>query len=157
MDKLANLGSSELGARLVDHSSQVHGCEASHVLTGPLQQLWLSEEGLPQWLCISLSAQAGRRSDGAEEGDLCVRTVGWHCWHPYSSNPKEVTLHVSADGSKFKVWDTFSCAEPAAGRHLFCCVPINVSIYSFIAIGAHPSSHHALSYNNIIYYYCPAQ
>lgn len=121
-----NYASLNEGAKLVDFSSELEGCDAAHILDPHLPNIWLSEEGLPQWLCISL--------DGIKEKrDLVIRTIGWHCWHPYTTNPKEVTIHVSSDGAKFKIWDTF-VAQQVKGTQLFCCAPINASIYPYIAL-----------------------
>ena len=96
-----NYASVSEGAKLVDFSSELEGCSATHVLDPQLPNIWLSEEGLPQWLCISLDGVRDKR-------DLVVRTIGWRCWHAYATNPREVTVHVSSDGAKFKIWDTFA-------------------------------------------------
>ena len=47
-----NLASVEIGAKIVDCSSEVE--PASSVLDSNLSTLWLTEEGFPQWICISL-------------------------------------------------------------------------------------------------------
>lgn len=94
-----NWASAELGATIQVVSSQVPGCEACNVLTDNLSEIWLSETGIPQWICISLT-------EIENLADAEVRTIGWYCWHAYSTNPREVRLHVSRDGAKYKVWDT---------------------------------------------------
>ena len=121
-----NWASSDAGARLIDFSSEIEGCEAENVLNPKLNSIWLTEEGLPQWFCLSLSGIQNVR-------DVVIRTVGWHCWHPYSTNPKVVTLHVSPDGSKFKRWDSFRATAPQKGTQLFCCAPISSAVYPFLA------------------------
>ena len=121
-----NWASAELGTSLVDFSSQVNDCEAQNVLESSMNSIWLTEEGLPQWFCLSLQNIQKSR-------DVVIRTVGWHCWHPYTTNPQIVTVHVSSDGSKFKQWDTFKAASPQRGTQLFCCAPISASIYPFLA------------------------
>lgn len=142
-----NWASSSLGAKLVDFSSEVQGCEAANVLEFNLPQLWLSEEGVPQWLCISLaSVKADRRNE-------CIRTIGWHCWHPYTTNPQEVTVHVSDNGTKFKVWDTFVCSQSTKGTHLFCCAPISIRIYPFIALEVTQTFGGRQTYMNRVYFY----
>ena len=73
------------------------------MLNSNLPSIWLTEEGLPQWVCISL--QHMKEPDGEA---VVVRSVGWHCWHQYTTNPRVVTVHVSTDGKKFKLWDTFT-------------------------------------------------
>jgi hypothetical protein len=118
---MSNWASVECGAKLVGFSSQIKGGEAANVLHPKISQLWLSEEGVPQWICIALKP------------DIFIRTIGWHCWHPYITNPKIVTIHTSGDGTKFKPWDTFT-AERTKGNQLFCCTPISSSIYPFIAV-----------------------
>ena len=40
--------------RLVDFSSQVSGCPATNVLDSRPDKLWLTEPGLPQWICLAL-------------------------------------------------------------------------------------------------------
>ena len=121
-----NWASAELGTTLVDFSSEVADCEAQNVLESSMNSIWLTEEGIPQWFCLSLAQIQKTR-------DIVIRTVGWHCWHPYTTNPHVVTVHVSSDGSKFKQWDTFQAASPQRGTQLFCCAPISASIYPFIA------------------------
>jgi hypothetical protein len=81
----------------------VNGCPADNMLNSNLPSIWLTEEGLPQWVCISL--QHMKEPDGEA---VVVRSVGWHCWHQYTTNPRVVTVHVSTDGKKFKLWDTFT-------------------------------------------------
>jgi hypothetical protein len=105
-----NWATYDFGARLIDFSSEIEGCEASNVLDSHLPHIWLSEEGVPQWLCISLGELEDKRN-------ICIRTVGWHCWNPYTTNPKQVTIHVSADGAKFKVWDTFNSIHSNKGNN----------------------------------------
>lgn len=121
-----NYANSENGICLVDCSSEILGCEAHHVLDEKINTIWLSDEGLPQWLCLSLVNIYNVRN-------IVIRTIGWHCWHPYSTNPKVVVLHVSADGSKFKQWDIFHATGPQKGLQLFCCAPISCALYPFLA------------------------
>ena len=65
-----------------------------------LSKMWISEsgDGLPQSLSVVLKP-------GAE-----VRTVGWHCWHAYKSNPRRVSLWVAASEGNASV------REPAEGQ-----------------------------------------
>ena len=141
-----NYASKGEGAKLVDFSSELEGCDACHVLDPNLANIWLSEEGLPQWLCISLDGVRDKR-------DLVIRTIGWHCWHPYTTNPKEVTVHVSSDGAKFKIWDTFY-AQQSKGTQLFCCAPISASIYPYVALEVVQTFGGLQTYMNRIYFYC---
>lgn len=121
-----NYANYDYGVSLVDYSSEMMECEANNVLDSKINTIWLSDEGLPQWLCISLVNLHNVRN-------IVLRTIGWHCWHPYSTNPKVVILHVSADGSKFKQWDTFYATGPQKGSQLFCCAPISCALYPFLA------------------------
>ena len=121
-----NWATDELGASLVDYSSEVPGCEAENILSNTISTIWLSDEGLPQWICLSLHQIMNIRN-------IVLRSIGWYCWHSYSTNPKVVILHVSADGSKFKQWDTFIVKKPIKGTQLFCCAPISCAIYPFLA------------------------
>jgi hypothetical protein len=115
------------GASVVSYSSEVPGCEAYHVLDSDPSTIWLSEDGLPQWLCISLKGL----NVGLDEVE--IRSIGWHCWHAYSTNPCEIRIHVSKDGAKFRVWDTFRAEQCRRGVQLFCCVPIQADLHPFIA------------------------
>ena len=139
---MSNWASLDVGARLVGFSSEVEGCEAENVLNPRLSQLWLSQGASPQWLCISLGQLSA--------GNVCIRTIGWHCWHPYSTNPMNVTIHISGDGSKFKVWDTFHAVK-AKGTQLFCCAPISSAIYPFIALEVVETFGGMQTYMNRIY------
>lgn len=163
-----NWATNDYGARLIDFSSEIEGCEASNVLDSHLPHIWLSEEGVPQWLCISLGELEDKRN-------ICIRTVGWHCSNPYTTNPKQVTIHVSADGAKFKVWDTFNSIHSNKGNyfnyffyiifltnfiftkhlgtHLFCCAPISISIYPFIALEVTETFGGTQTYMNRVYMY----
>lgn len=155
-----NWASEGLGADIVGCSSCVEGCESENVLSPDLSKIWLSDPqcSLPQWLCISLKRvhkHAYHRRDSGNSEDpkgafstptqdnaITIRTVGWHCWHPYGSNPRKVVLHVSSDGSRFRKWDTFSLASNLKSEEqhkhnlspLFCCAPINAALYPYIAL-----------------------
>lgn len=215
-----NWASENFGAKIVSVSSEVPGCEASNLLDPSPERLWLSEDGLPQWVCVSLenlservisttssvnnnsnnpplnSSPSDSKSSSSHSSkshsshsvpqpqnsssppmpstissntyklnysynNIEIRTIGWYCWHNYTTNPCEVRLHVSHDGIKFKVWDNFHCEnssnlEPLNGSiqtrspfsnsggsnspknnnkfYFFCCEPIKVSLYPFIAI-----------------------
>ena len=110
-----------------------------------LANIWLTEEGLPQWICITLGGIS-------QSVDIVVRTVGWHCWHPYTTNPKKVTVHVSSDGSKFKLWDTFT-SQQSRGTQLFCCAPISSSVHPFIALEITETFGGNQTYMNRVYLY----
>ena len=143
-----NWATASLGASLVDCSSETETNEALNILDPRPAKLWLSSEGLPQWLSISLLGlkDIDRRS-------VCIRTIGWRCWHAYRTNPRKVTLHVSADGAKFRVWDKFVVPRPASGTHLFCCAPISISIYPYIALEVTHTFGGLQTYINRVYFY----
>ncbi|KAJ1427476.1 hypothetical protein B484DRAFT_397192 [Ochromonadaceae sp. CCMP2298] len=105
-----NWASAVLGARLVDFSSEVAGCEAQNVLEDSPSTIWLSQKGSPQWFCISLQEPAKHRN-------LVV-----------------VSMHVSSDGSKFKPWDSFVVSQQARGTFLQSCSPVDASLYPFMAL-----------------------
>lgn len=134
------------GAAVVSVSSEVAGCEAHHVLTDDVSQIWLSDTGIPQWICISLQSIPNYQN-------VEIRTVGWHCWHSYSTNPREVRIHVSRDGSKFRIWDTVSAALQHQGTQLFCCAPISVALYPYIAFEILTTYGGPQTYMNRIYLY----
>lgn len=127
-----NWATATLGAKLIDFSSDIKGCEAENILEPNLPDIWLTEHTLPQWVCISLADVHQNVTRELQSNDLIIRTVGWHCWHPYTTNPKSITVHVSADGTKFKLWDTLTATQ-VRGTQLFCCAPINCTVYPFVA------------------------
>jgi hypothetical protein len=137
-----NWASSALGAKLVDWSSQVVGGEAINVLEDN-ENLWLSKPGTPQSVSISMK----------EVDTIVIRTVGWYCWHPYSTNPRKVSVHVSTDGSHFRHWDTLSAKSHARGNQLFSCAPIDTALYPFIAFEINNTFGGEQTYMNRIYMY----
>lgn len=68
-----NWATFDLGAKVIDVSSEIETCNASNVLDPHLPSIWLTEDGLPQWLCISLANVTLQK-------DKVIRTIGWHCW-----------------------------------------------------------------------------
>lgn len=139
-----NWASVEHGVRLVDFSSQVEECDADHVLDNSLNTIWLTKEGLPQWLCFSLL-------DATQLQELQIKTVGWHCWHSYTTNPKSVTLHVSSDGSKFRRWDNFTAHASSDQVQLFNCAPISPKVYPYIAFEINSTFGGEQTYLNRVY------
>lgn len=134
--------------KLVDFSSENIDCDAANVLnTENVSSLWLSEEGIPQWLCISFTELA------LTNPNLTIQTIGWYCWHAYTTNPREVTVHVSSDGSKFKVWDVLVSNDINSLMHLYCCAPINITIYPFIAFEVVKTWGSNKTYMNCVYFY----
>jgi hypothetical protein len=161
-----NLASIHLGASIVNASSELPGAEASHLLDDDLSRIWLSEDGIPQWLCISLeqsipllshqdisSPRSNSLQNENEHQYHEIRSIGWYCWHSYPSNPKTVRLHVSRDSIKFRTWDTFSVSSMKAGIQLFCCEPINIELYPFIALEIIANFGGSQTYMNQIYLY----
>ena len=120
-----NWATEAAGATIDSFSSQVSGCEAEHVLSPSLSSIWLSEDTLPQFLVISL------KNTSASKEDIIIRSVGWHCWHAYTTNPFKVSLSVSSNGKNFKPWDSF-VADRNKGTQLFSCVPISARLYPLL-------------------------
>lgn len=141
-----NWASSKDGAMLVDVSSELEGCPASNVLNDDLSTIWLSEEGFPQWLCISLAKFI-------HVPNLVIRTVGWNCWHPYITNPRTVSMHVSNDGAKFKVWDSFEVPQRTRGTQLFSCAPVDTFMYPYIALEVTRTFGGSQTYMNRVFLY----
>ena len=161
------------GAHIVDVSSEIEGCLAENALNNQLNSIWLTEEGLPQWICISLAKVTlnnnnnnnnnhssssssninSNKQDNQENENVIIRTVGWYCWHEYQTNPKVVTIHVSADGSKFKPWDTFTASMSSKEAQLFCCAPISTNIYPYLAIEVTETFGGNQTYMNEIFLY----
>lgn len=140
-----NWATNTYGSQVVSLSSELPGCEGRNILEEDLSKIWLSDEGLPQWLCISL--------DGIpDKAEVEIRTIGWHCWHAYSTNPREVRLHVSKDGTKFRLWDTF-IGECQKGTQLFCCAPISASLYPFIALEIVSTFGSSQTYLNRVFFF----
>lgn len=142
-----NYASLEFNSRIHSFSSSILDCFPENLLDSNLNNLWLTspDETLPQWLCISLN-------DVEQKQDIVIRTIGWHCWHPYKTNPKKVLLHVSPDGENFKLWDTFE-ANSHKGTQLFCCAPIRIKIFPFIALEVVQNFGGNQTYMNRIYFY----
>jgi hypothetical protein len=88
-----------------------------------------------------------------EVDTIVIRTVGWYCWHPYSTNPRKVSVHVSTDGSHFRHWDTLSAKSHARGNQLFSCAPIDTALYPFIAFEINNTFGGEQTYMNRIYMY----
>ena len=124
---MANLAAHSV---ILDVSSEVPGCPSINVLDSDPSKIWLTETGLPQWMSLSL---LGMGDENRKNKELVIKTIGWQCWHPYSTNPKSVSLHVSRDGSRFRLWDTFDGPQKR-GVHLFQCSPIAIAIYPYISI-----------------------
>eukprot|EP01035_Chromulina_nebulosa_P022732 gene22732-29431_t len=170
-----NLSSVDFGAQVIDCSSEVFTCEARNTLSDDLSSIWLSDGAPPQWICISLVGPNSRGRHNhlftsmdddtdidrvnlpGEDADSssvslssslpAIRSIGWQCWHSYSTNPRTVKIHVSSDGknnqresqdnkkrTKFRVWDTFEATSQRKGKQIFCCAPIIVSIYPFVVL-----------------------
>jgi len=121
-----NWASSDLGAKVVDVSSESPDCLSLNALDWNQSSMWMTEEGLPQWISISLK-------DLNSSGDTVIRTVGWNCWQSYSTNPRKVSIHVSSDGSKYKLWDSFIAPTQRKGDQLFCVAPISTAIFPYVA------------------------
>lgn len=143
-----NWATGSLGATIVDCSSELESNEACNILDPRPAKLWLSSDGLPQWLSISLTGLKD-----IDKRSVCIRTIGWRCWHAYRTNPRKVTLHVSADGAKFRLWDKFIVPRPASGTHLFCCAPISIAIYPYIALEITHTFGGSQTYMNRVYLY----
>ena len=75
---------------IIDASSEVSGCPSSNLLDSDPSKIWLTEAGMPQWVMMSMG-------ENVERERSVVKTFGWQCWHPYSTNPKTVKLYVSRD------------------------------------------------------------
>ena len=162
-----NWANSLNGAHIVDVSSEIEGCLAENALNNQLNSIWLTEEGLPQWICISLAKVKINNNnsnnhnnnhkqdddDDNENNNVVIKTVGWYCWHQYKTNPKIVTIHVSADGSKFKPWDTFTASMSSKEAQLFCCAPISTNIYPYVAIEVTETFGGNQTYMNEIFLY----
>ncbi|CAM9646446.1 unnamed protein product [Choristocarpus tenellus] len=110
---MINIASSRLGAHVVRFSSEMPGCLAANVLDENPNHLWLSDptQGLPQHIVITLrpsSVALGLEGVSCEEvkEDLEIRTMGWYCWHAYSTNPAHVNLYLSSDGISWTLWDS---------------------------------------------------
>lgn len=116
---LSNLASAYVGAEVVAASSELPGAEATNTLydspqlcacwlaarTGSIRRVWRSGAGLPQWIVVHLlpsgAPQLGLGRDS-------VRSIGWSCGSSSSTNPLEVAIHASRDGSRCVVAVPFS-------------------------------------------------
>lgn len=143
---MINWADKDQGTELKSYSSAVNGCEARNLLDPSLNCIWLTEEGhkTPHWVTFHLSKPTP---------DLCLKTIGWHCWHSYNTNPKTVIIHVSEDGFKFKKWDTFNAISHHKGNQLFCCTPIKASIYPYITLEVTATFGSTQTYMNKLFLY----
>lgn len=141
-----NWAAADLGAVVISCSSELPGCEAKNILDNDLSKIWLSEDGIPQWISMSLHSIS-------QVEDVEVRTIGWHCWHPFVTNPREARIHVSRDGSKYRIWDSFEVESMKEGTQLFCCQPISISIYPFITLEILSTFGGPNTYINQVYLY----
>jgi hypothetical protein len=90
--KSVNWADADRGAAVTSCTSQVDSCRASNVLVSN-DRIWLSEETLPQSVTVSLEG-VNRNSS-----EVIIRTIGWHCWHSYTTNPQSVVVSVSVEHS----------------------------------------------------------
>jgi hypothetical protein len=130
---MMNFASSLVGAKVISCSSEKPSCEASNILLDDDSKIWLTSEELPQWIVIDFRSVKAR----IHKNTAIIRTIGWNCWHSYSTNPRSVRIHVSADSKHYKVWDTFEADvdkkhQPKIGAQLFCCQPINIYYYPYL-------------------------
>ena len=61
--------------------------------------LWLSDEGLPQYVIFDLRKLLERPKQ--------FKCIGFDCWHDYNSNPKRIEISLSTDCENFITWTTF--------------------------------------------------
>lgn len=85
------------GANLTEYSSCRPRCDPQSLLSSD-KGVWVSSEGLPQYLTIDLSGLSYHPN---------INFFGWYCWHSYSSNPSVIELQISSDGKTYKKWATF--------------------------------------------------
>lgn len=85
-----NLASCTHGARIISFSSEAPGCDASNVLDQNPSKLWLTDPKarLPQHVVLALDQQQQQqRQRDSRRSVVLVKTLGWFCWHAYSTNP----------------------------------------------------------------------
>lgn len=147
-----NWATIENGCEVIDFSSEILNNSIKNILRENLNDLWITNEMLPQWFCLHLKNSYN---------NITIRTIGWNCWHGYNTNPYRVKLHVSSDGDNFKLWDILIAEKQCSGTQLFCCAPLSTSIYPFIVFEIIETFNHdnvvpkgeCVSYMNRIYLY----
>lgn len=60
----------------------------------------MSDEGMPQYICLDISKMTQRPKH--------FRSIAFDCWHDYKTNPATIQLLVSSDPIKnYITWSTF--------------------------------------------------
>ena len=112
---MINWAEADRGTDIKNCSSAVIGCQANNLLDPSLNCIWLTEEGhkIPHWVTIHISKPTP---------DLCLKTIGWHCWHSYNTNPKTVLIHVSSDGYKAILRNDLRALKDALKENRYGCL-----------------------------------
>eukprot|EP00943_MAST-04B_sp_MAST-4B-sp1_P003778 g3778.t1 len=84
-------------ATIAKCSSYLAGCEPENILLKDNQNLWLSHEGMPQYIVLDLTNAA------ALHPNKKIVSCGWYCWHSYTTNPKKIQFSISKDNINFTV------------------------------------------------------
>eukprot|EP00940_MAST-03C_sp_MAST-3C-sp2_P002051 g2051.t1 len=114
----------------ISSSSEIPGCEVSNLLVRDPQQLWLSDLGIPQYLDIHFAVNGAISA----QSECCIRTLGWYCWHSYTTNPSRVVVKVSRNGTSFESHCTIE-GSSRAGIHLRSVNPaIDVRKYPHVRL-----------------------
>ena len=108
-------------AQLVAFSSETEGQEASHVMTESLDEMWLSQEGMPQFLLLRLPPRAHP-----------LISFAWHCWNEFTTNPRRIEISISHDGVRFVPWDSVT-GDLTCSMQIFPIDPISPS-YEYVKL-----------------------
>ena len=101
-----NVLTSQYRVKAIQTSSFVKGCPASNIFTSDDKQMWMTDPGIPQSVCIDLGLNF--QNDVGHTFNRNYTYFGFRCSHVYSSNPAKLQLNISLDGINFQTWALIS-------------------------------------------------
>ena len=111
---------------IAECSSYLAGCEPENVLLKDNQSLWLSHEGMPQYIVFDLTHASTLHPDGK------IVSFGWYCWHSYTTNPKKVQVSVSHDNKNFKIIGTVKGSSSSGLCRFLFPKPAKLESFSYL-------------------------
>ncbi|EGR27005.1 hypothetical protein IMG5_203170 [Ichthyophthirius multifiliis] len=110
-----NFCTEQNGVQILNCTSFSQQCIPQNLLNQHKNSIWLSEEGLPQSFILDLK--------NIQQRPRFFKSIGFYCWHDYSTNPAVIEISVSLEGTKFITWVIIR-AELKAGIQLFSIDPL---------------------------------
>lgn len=81
--------------KVIQCSSNEKSCNPKNIIDNASKTIWLSLKGFPQSVTFDLTHLIKKPKP-------FFQYWGIHCWHAYSTNPKEVEIQCSADNKSFE-------------------------------------------------------